>query len=312
MEVIPDVSQNRYYKELFKGVHSMMIAPIRSKDKVFGLLDIRRKDNEPFPIFAQQMAELLGNQFGLYYELIETVANLRRTEKKLTDSNFEIEASARANAQAFADWQHQIRGPINQAYGRVQDMIRIENSDIDNGLQSIKVLRGLLGKAKRTSGTLRLFSEMAKLNPLQFKQEVIAASDLVKLLIETCQDNRLLASRSRRLTFEVKPSGFYLLNERPLKVDIDLMEQAINNVVDNAFKYSYSNTTIQVQGIALPHHFGIVVINEGIPLSSEDVKSARVRGWRGDQAQGHVGEGSGIWVVESIMNAHGGKLELAP
>jgi signal transduction histidine kinase len=137
---------------------------------------------------------------------------------------------------------------------------------------------------------------------------------MTKLLIETCLDNRVLASKRRRVGFNVQADSFAILETGELFVDLDLLEQAFNNIMDNAFKYSYRNTTIQVTGASAGAFFCLVISNEGVTLAEKDVGRVRERGWRAEEAESVVGEGSGIglWVVDHIMKAHSGRLEILP
>ncbi len=142
----------------------------------------------------------------------------------------------------------------------------------------------------------------------------IEQSELAKLLVESCLDNRLLGSERRRIDFNVDVDSFRPLAIRGLQVDRDLLELAVNNIIDNAFKYSYRGTKIEVVGRSAGPFFCLAVSNEGITVSSEDVPHLGTRGWRAEAAESVVGEGTGIglWVVSNIMKAHLGRLEVLP
>lgn len=187
MTVIPDVQRHPYYRQIFTNAHSMLIAPIRSLSKIYGVIDIRSTSSKQFPSYAEQMAELLGQQLGLYHELIDTVSSLRITQQQLKEHT-------RITEHAFADWQHQIRGPLNQAYLRLGDTIRSEFRDYDAAPQYIKIQRGLLRKAKRASQSLRLHLELTRGQSPRLNLQRISCDVLQKLLLETCLDNRVLAS----------------------------------------------------------------------------------------------------------------------
>ena len=300
LRVMADVSNDKYYKEVFPETKSMMIVPIQSADRVYGVVDIRNTGSSQFATYAQQMAELLGQQLGLYYELIRTVG--------------ELEDQTRIAQQAYADWQHQIRGPISQAYIRLRDVIRLEFRQYEDTPQYLKVQRGLLGKARRAAGSLRLFLELAT-GPMQkLDLQRIEGAELNKLLVETCLDNRVLASQRKGVDFNVKTESFAALGARELRADIDLLEQAVNNVIDNAFKYSYRGTRIDLSGFFQGPFFGITVSNVGVPITESDLPNIGKRGWRSEKAGSVVGEGTGIglWVVNHIMEAHEGRLQVLP
>ena len=54
--------------------------------------------------------------------------------------------------------------------------------------------------------------------------------------------------------------------------------------------------------------------NEGLEVKREEASKLKQRGYRADQAIWVTGEGSGIglWIVDEIMKAHGGRLAITP
>jgi signal transduction histidine kinase len=97
-----------------------------------------------------------------------------------------------------------------------------------------------------------------------------------------------------------------------------LIEQALGNLLDNAGKYSYPKTAITTRGGLIRHKekpcFYIAVMNYGFPISLSDRNRLTERGYRGTKAMLATGEGAGIglWIVDRIMRAHGGWLEIVP
>ena len=307
-KLIADIDRNVSYRKVFPEAKWLLVVPIRSQDKTYGVLDIRSTLRRPFGRHSIQLAELLGQQLGLYYALVESFAELRRTQVELSKTN-------ETTTSAFADWQHQIRGPVNQASLRIQELLRHEfGSATTIPPKYLLVQRGLLAKAHRAARSLRLFQDLAKSQALRIVESSVTPGDLVKRLIESCLDNRILASHRRRVEFEVQDASFNILGARSVRADTDLLDQAMNNVIDNAFKYSYAGKMIQIHGVASLESFRLVVSNEGIPLTESDVANVARRGWRAEKAKAVVGEGSGIglWVVKHIMEAHGGRLEVHP
>jgi len=302
MEVV-DPGDHPIYRTVFPDAKALMIVPIRSPDRNYGVVDIRSMSSRPFPEHSKQIALLLGNQFGMYCALVENFAELRKQERELTELT-------ETTTTAFADWQHQIRGPINQALLRLKDVLRQQYPSDIAAPTYLRIQRGLLAKAHRATRSLRLFINLATGKEIIPRDTKVAAGDLVKRLIEACLDNRILASSRRVVDFNVMTETFGLLDARRLDADLDLIEQAVNNVIDNAFKYSYQRTTIEVSGSDKGKYFRLTVSNEGIPLLTKDLDKLGTRGFRGEQAESVVGEGSGIglWVVRNILEAHGGRL----
>ena len=87
------------------------------------------------------------------------------------------------------------------------------------------------------------------------------------------------------------------------------------NVLDNAFKYSSRNTKVRISGeLSGTGRFYILVSNHGTRLHATEVQRCTERGWRSELAKLTTGEGAGIglWIVNNIMTAHKGDLEISP
>jgi two-component system sensor histidine kinase AdeS len=145
---------------------------------------------------------------------------------------------------------------------------------------------------------------------------VLTADALAKSLIEIASDNKLLLEGGRGVRFYVDNESLYVLQDYRVEADFDLLGQAVHNVLDNAFKYSYGLNTIVLRGAIArdQKRFFISVFDKGIPITADECRRAVERGWRSREAKWATGEGSGIglWIVNGIMKAHGGEFSLLP
>jgi signal transduction histidine kinase len=305
--IMDDVKKDEHYSGTFADTKRMIVAPIKVEDKKYGVLDIRGTGERNFPKHAKAVAELLGQQLGLYRYLAATIAQLR-------DALDALESMRVEHIQSFEDLGHQLRSPIYQAHHRVQ--LALSKAEPESEVESyLFAIRGLFSKAKRVSLSTRLFSELAGGNPITAEPSHLQADSLVKMLIEAAVDIKLLINPSRYVKFHVEAQSFDLLKYTPVKADTKLLEQAITNILDNAGKYSFSNTTVRIHGgLTKSGQFHITVANKGLAISSDEVSSCIERGWRSEDAERTTGEGSGIglWIVNHIMKAHQGNLIIEP
>lgn len=95
--------------------------------------------------------------------------------------------------------------------------------------------------------------------------------------------------------------------------DREKIKQAIQNIVNNAIKYSESDSNVTVKLLEEqqnPNYVDIIIEDEGIGISSEDIKKLFSKFYRGENAKRLETEGSGLglFITKNIIEAHGGKI----
>jgi signal transduction histidine kinase len=95
-------------------------------------------------------------------------------------------------------------------------------------------------------------------------------------------------------------------------VDDLYFEQVVQNVLHNAVKYSYPQTTVEVRASRLGNDLSITVASSGIPILPAESDRIFWDRERGHHAQGYDpnGTGQGLYISRQIMAGFGGSLEL--
>ena len=303
-QLISDVSIDPFYRFTFPNVKRMIIAPISSaqvgsKRQKYGVLDVRDRGPTEFPRQAKLMATLLGQQLGLYHIVASAIGDLNET--------------LRVQAHSFEDLEHQLRSPIRQALGRLSGLLagNVPEERRDYNLQAVW---GLMRKANTVVRSVDIFRKLHSQEKLEIYAELLTEDMLAKSLIAISSDNHRLLGANYGIKAHVDTPSLNVLEHHKVKADLNLLEQALHNVVENAFKYSHPHTMIQIKGGVEESYFFISVRNQGITLEEQDVEQVTKREWRGKFAQAVTSSGSGIglWLVDNIMKAHGGRLEIIP
>ncbi|WEK06555.1 MAG: HAMP domain-containing sensor histidine kinase [Candidatus Devosia phytovorans] len=97
---------------------------------------------------------------------------------------------------------------------------------------------------------------------------------------------------------------------RMAMVDTTLLEQAVQNLISNALKYSPSSRSILVRGGKWGDHVIIEVEDFGVGIPADELAFISERFFRARTAEGIAGTGIGLNFVLQIMNLHGGKLDI--
>ncbi|MDM8001147.1 MAG: ATP-binding protein [Dehalococcoidia bacterium] len=109
-------------------------------------------------------------------------------------------------------------------------------------------------------------------------------------------------------TFEVDfPADFPEVHADP-----DRIEEVLTNLVDNAIKYSPKGGKIAVTGRVKGDSVEVTVADEGIGIPRRELERVFERFHRGEngQVQKVRGMGLGLFICKSIVEAHGGKIDV--
>jgi len=95
--------------------------------------------------------------------------------------------------------------------------------------------------------------------------------------------------------------------------DPDRMEEVLTNLVDNAIKYSPKGGRIAITGRTSRDRVEVAVSDNGIGIPRRELGRVFERFRRGEnsQVQKVRGMGLGLYICKSIVEAHGGKIEVS-
>ena len=154
-----------------------------------------------------------------------------------------------------------------------------------------KSIDNLLTYARYSSYRAESAPELANVEP----------ADLVEDALQGFRPT--LANLEFELVVDVPP---YL---PPLCVDRPAMIQALDNILDNAIKYSTTEKHLTVSGTTTAGHVTLTVRDRGNGIAQKDLARVFERFYRG----GNVtisGSGLGLPIAKSIVESHGGRIEL--
>jgi two-component system phosphate regulon sensor histidine kinase PhoR len=94
-----------------------------------------------------------------------------------------------------------------------------------------------------------------------------------------------------------------------VSVDRPAMIQALDNIVDNAIKYSTTTKQIAITGKAGARSVTLTVRDRGTGIAARDLSRVFERFYRGSNAV-VSGSGLGLPIAKRIVESHGGRIEV--
>lgn len=300
-----NLDQQHFYrtKSFFPERRQAITVPVIAGNHMYGVLDVSTSSLKEFSPHLRKLIELFGTQLGMYYSLIEAIEERQQILGEID--------------RRYEELAHQLKGPLGQARERADRILRYKFKGKEIRDIEWKAIRGLCRKALGVLRILAFGSGMqSELNIKPDIKNIDQPAEVIRTILEEAAfDYELYYHRSDIQFFVDRLSISTLFGNRRVMLDRELFEQVVANIFDNAIKYSYRSTRIDVKAIRLPsNEVCIEVANRGIPLTPEDAANCMKRGWRGATAKNEAAEGMGLglWLVKYISKLLGGRIEIIP
>jgi two-component system, OmpR family, sensor histidine kinase KdpD len=222
----------------------------------------------------------------------------------------QAKAFRRASYQAAATQAEVFRTAILDALGH----------EFKTPLATILAVVGGLRESQLETGQRELAgiieSEVSRLNNLadRLLRTARLDRDEVKLRVENTDIAALVERVMQRYTAQPRDRYAAIQNQcQPAEApaDIQLLDLALTQLVDNAFKYSVAGSTVTATIGADRDYLTVRVRNEGSSIASQERDLIFERFYRGSAVRNLVsGAGLGLYVARKIAVAHGGTLDL--
>jgi two-component system, OmpR family, sensor histidine kinase MprB len=200
--------------------------------------------------------------------------------------------SLTAQSQLIADTSHELRTPIASLRTDVESLIdhpELEPAERERRLGAVSE------RAEELTALVNDVIELARGDQPADAFEELRLDELVAASIERLE--RLAPAREIEARLDQS-----VIEGRP-----DRIARAVNNLLDNAHKYSPVEEPIEVEVGG-----GTVVVRDHGPgLTAEEVAHAFDRFWRGAESRRAVGSGLGLAIVRRVAESHGGEVTAA-
>ena len=198
----------------------------------------------------------------------------------------------------MVDVAHELRTPLTNIQGYLEAL-----------------LDGVVSGSEKTYALLH--EETLRLSRLVEDIFQLAKADAaVSSLRPTAFDVRELINRALggfRMEFEKKAISVDVLSDTDtlmLRADEAKITQVVQNLVDNAVRYTPQHGKVRVILKSTPSDVKIVFTNSGGVIDSADLPYIFERFYRGEKSRSrkHGGAGIGLAIVKELVEAHGGSV----
>jgi len=219
----------------------------------------------------------------------------------ITQSFERLAEASRMKSEFVGIVSHQLKTPLSNLKWVVELLVsgRVDNIK-GKQLEFFQILK------ENTGRMLQLITDLLTVyrieEKFELKKEKIVIENLLKEVIE--EFNPAIKAKNISIKYEVRENIPEILTDR---IQLKLV---IENLLDNATRYSKDNGEIKIYLGKKNHNFYFEINDSGIGIPKEDQKYIFQRFFRAVNAKTHQPQGSGLglYIVKSIINRLGGKI----
>lgn len=232
---------------------------------------------------------LLYNEQG---ELVNIIANVRDITR--------FREAERMKSTFISIISHELKTPVSLIKGYAGTLRREDaHWDEETLRQSLAIIEEESDRLNELIDNL-LDASRLQAGKFEIKKEEIRLDHLAERVVEKFR----LQTDQHSLVTKFPPDF------PPVQADYERMEQVFNNLISNALKYSPQGGTILVQGWEEGDWVYVAVSDEGIGIPKHEQERVFDPFYRAEDAMTSKtkGTGLGLYLVQAIIEAHGGKI----
>jgi two-component system sensor histidine kinase KdpD len=271
--------------------------PLKTSKGVVGVLGLTPTDKNDF--MAPDKRQLLESFVNLSAMAIERAMLSEQASQAQM-----LRSTERLQTALLNSISHDLRTPLASITGALSTLKEDNQKSAESGTviprYHKELLENALSEADRLNRLVSNLLDMTRLESgaLKMTREPVDVQDLI---------GTALAQTNKRL--EGHPLTIHIPPDLPLvEGDFLLLLQVLENLLDNAVKYSPPQGPVEVYADRVHKEIHLTIADHGLGIPEGDLKRIFDKFYRVQRPDGVTGTGLGLSICKGIVEAHGGRI----
>ena len=200
----------------------------------------------------------------------------------------------------ISNLSHELRTPVSVIRANSETLL-------DGALKDKKEAKifskAILHNAERLTSMVSDLIDLSRIDYGDLKLNIVEVN--LDNFIKSFIDSMKSVMKKKDIYIEYQPR-----HKKNIMADVQALERVMNNLIDNAFKYSPKGSVIEISTITNNNHIKINVADEGTGISEIDQEYIFDRFYRTASARASENKGSGLGlaIVKNLINSLNGEV----
>lgn len=285
------------FLEHFRDIFFLIVGPVILLSIVIGAF-LARRFLQPVRDLTEVVERVHSGRLDMRVPLKDTDNELRVLAGQFNNMLDRIERLINSMREALDNVAHDLRTPLMRMRAAIESGVVV-----DDPARQREALLDCAEESERISGMLTTLMDIseAESGVMQLNYSEIRLAEL----IDEVRELYLYSAEEKDIAFKMQ-----VPNELTLWADRARIRQALCNLMDNAIKYTPENGQVIVKAEKNDATVKIILQDNGIGISSDDIPRIFDRLYRGDKSRSQKGLGLGLSLVKAVIKAHQGVVEV--
>jgi two-component system phosphate regulon sensor histidine kinase PhoR len=286
--VARDRAVGQMIHEVFRNVdlQRLVAAILATGEPQVGSIVLELRGEEHLQLQGAALHDAQGNRIGGLV-VLHNITRLHRLET--------------ARRDFVSNVSHELKTPITSITGYVETLL---DGALEDPAAARKFLEIIRKQADRLTALIEDLLQLSRIEQNAEKERLPLEPGPLREVLDRAVQACELTAASKRVTVELRCE-----EDINARMNAPLLQRAIENLLENAIKYSDDGTWVIVEAYRENSSVVISVTDQGCGIAQEHLSRIFERFYRVDQARSRKlgGTGLGLAIVKHIVRVHGGK-----